>query len=276
MRMKKLLLAFIFSLIVQINFAGNDNIPFGARSAGLSNASVTLSDVWSVHHNQAGLGFLTVASAGVSYENRFLIPELGLSAAVVALPLNNKKGTFGLSIRKFGYSQYSESKIGLAFGRAFGDHLSIGMQLNYQNVQFADVYGSRNAFTFEAGAIYKLSPDLTIAAHVYNPNRARLTELEQDRLPVSMRLGMRYQFSKRVFIALETEKDSYNKPVMKAGLEYMAGDVLFLRAGVGSQPLSTAFGFGLKLKRMQVDMSGNFHPVLGFTPQFSLSYQFRG
>lgn len=272
----KHLSAFIFLLLFFQNaFAGNDNLPFGARSAGLSNASVTLSDVWSAHHNQAGLGLIKKASAGVAYENRFLIPELGLSGAVLALPLTGNKGTFGLSIRKFGYSQYSESKIGLGFGRSFGDHLSIGMQLNYQNVQFASLYGSKSAFTVEVGAIYKLTSNLTIGAHVFNPSRTRLSELDQDRLPSVMRLGMRYQFSSRVFIALETEKDSYNKPVVKAGIEYLAGEILFLRAGVGTQPMSTSFGFGLKMKKLQLDMAGNFHPVLGFTPQAAISYQFR-
>lgn len=268
--------SFIFLLFfIQSAYAGNDNLPFGARSAGLANASVTLSDVWSAHHNQAGLGWIKKATAGVAYENRFLIPELGMSGAVLALPLTSNKGTFGLSIRKFGYSQYNESKIGLGFGRSFGDHLSIGMQLNYQNVQFASLYGSKSAFTIEVGAIYKLTPNLTIGAHVYNPSRTRLSELDQDRLPAVMRLGMRYQFSSRVFIALETEKDSYNKPVVKAGIEYLAGEILFLRAGVGTQPMSTSFGFGLKMKKLQLDMAGNFHPVLGFTPQAAISYQFR-
>ncbi len=273
--MKHLYLTCLGIFFISVIQAGNDNTHFGARSAALGNASVTLSDVWSAHHNQAGLGFITKACAGVSYENRFLVPELGLSGAVVALPLKEKRGTFGLSIRKFGYSQYSESKIGLGFGRAFGEHLSIGMQINYQNVQFADVYGSKTAFTVEAGAIYKLSPVLTVAAHVFNPNRSRLTELDQDRLPVAMRFGLRYQFSNMVFIAAETEKDSYNKPVFRAGIEYMAGSVLYLRAGMGSQPISSSFGFGLKLKKLQIDMAGNFHPVLGFSPQFSLTYQFR-
>ena len=132
--MKHLFSFIIFLIVGQCLFAGNDNLPIGARSAGLANASVTLNDVWSAHHNQAGLGWIKKATAGVSYENRFLVPELGLSGAVLALPLSGNKGTFGLSVRKFGYSQYNESKIGLGFGRSFGEHLSIGMQLNYHSM----------------------------------------------------------------------------------------------------------------------------------------------
>lgn len=254
--------------------AGNDNMPIGARAAGLSNSTLALSDVWSVHHNQAGLGFLKNASAGAYYESRFLLPELALKGAVVALPLSKLPGTFGISFRSFGYSLYSESKIGLAYGRAFGDNLSIGMQFNYQQVRIGDVYGNRNVFTVEAGMQYRLNPKLTIAAHIYNPNRAKLTTLDQDRLPSVIRFGFNYKFSDKLFLAFETEKDTYNPAVFRGGIEYLMGDVLFLRAGFGTNPFANSFGFGLKLKRLQVDFAGNFHPVLGFTPQSSLTYQF--
>ena len=190
----KYLFNFLFLVLLSAVNAGNDDLPVGARSAGLANASVTLSDAWSVHHNQAGLGFLEKASAGVYYENRFLIPELGLSAGVVAVPV--KKGAFGLSIRNFGYQLYNESKIGVGYGRAFGEKFSMGMQLNFLNVRFADVYGSRNVFTAEVGAIYKLNSNLTIATHINNPTRTRLTQLDADRLPTIIRFGLRYQFGK--------------------------------------------------------------------------------
>jgi hypothetical protein len=269
----KHLFTFCLLVLFLVVKAGNDDLPIGARSTGLANASVTLTDVWSAHHNQAGLGFLEKAAAGIYYENRFLIPELGLSAGVIAVPV--KKGAFGLSIRNFGYQLYNESKVGLGYGRAFGDKLSIGMQLNLLNVRFADVYGARNAFTIEVGAIYKLNSNLTVATHINNPTRAKLTDLDADRLPTILRFGLRYQFSKKVFVAGEAQKDSYNKAQLRFGLEYMASNVFFLRAGIASNPINSSFGFGLKLKKLMLDFSGTFHQVLGFTPQFSLTYQFK-
>lgn len=270
--MKQLSLIFlVFSCLSA--FAGNDNIPVGARSAGLANSSVTLSDVWSVHQNQAGLGYMRNAAAGVYYESRFMMPELGLSAFSLVVPI--KVGTFGLSVRNFGFKSYNESKIGLAYGRAFGENLSIGIQLSYQNIRFADAYyGQKSTFTAEVGAMYKLSKTFTIAAHLYNPTQSKLTDSNGDRLPSVMRFGLRYQFSKRVFLAGEAEKDLYNPVRLRAGIEYQAIDILYLRAGVSGSPLNTSFGFGLKLKKLNVDFAGTFHPVLGFTPQVSLNYQF--
>jgi hypothetical protein len=273
--MKSRLFLFTFMLVGSYSLlAGNDNLPIGARSAALSNASVTLSDAWSAHHNQAGLGFLTKATAGVYYESRFLLPELALSGAVVALPLANKKGTFGFSYRNFGYKLYSESKAGLSYSRAFGEDLSFGTQINYQQIRIGDAYGNRNVLTFEMGVQYRVAKSLMLGAHVFNPNRTKLTEINQDRLPAVIRLGLRYNFSKNLFLSVETEKDTYNPAVFRAGLEYMAGSVLFLRAGFGTNPFSSAFGFGLLLKNLKVDFAGSFHPVLGFTPQASLTYDF--
>jgi hypothetical protein len=273
--MKKSLILFIFSALTCVSLkAGNDNLPIGARSAALSNTSVTLSDVWSAHHNQAGLGFLVNPSAGVYYESRYLLPELSLSGLVAALPLANRKGTFGFSYRNFGYQLYSESKAGLAFSRAFSDDLSFGVQLNYQQIKIADVYGNRNVFTVEMGVQYRVAKDLMLGAHVFNPNRTKLTEINQDRLPAVMRLGLRYNFSKNLFLCAETEKDTYNPAVFRAGIEYLTASVLYLRAGFGTNPFASSFGFGLMLKNLKVDFAGSFHPVLGFTPQASLTYDF--
>jgi len=68
--MKKQIFIASLLLFAFITKAGNEDYPIGARSAAMGNASVSLSDMWSAHHNQAGLGFVRNISAGVSYENR--------------------------------------------------------------------------------------------------------------------------------------------------------------------------------------------------------------
>jgi hypothetical protein len=60
----------------------------------MGNASVSLYDVWSAHHNQAGLGFVRTISAGVNYENRFMVKEISTRGGALAIPV--KAGTFGL------------------------------------------------------------------------------------------------------------------------------------------------------------------------------------
>src|SRR5688500_10725503 len=126
----------------------------------MRNATVSATDMWSSHHNQAGLGFVRDISAGVSYENRFLIKEISVRGGTVALPI--KAGTFGLCITNFGYSQYSENKYSLSFAKAFGDKLSAGIAMDYLSTKIAEGYGTRGALAAEAGIIAKPIKALTI------------------------------------------------------------------------------------------------------------------
>ena len=88
-------------------FSGPDNYLLGARFAAMGNASVMIPDLWSLSHNQAGLGWGRSTSAGFHFENKFVIPQYSLSAAGIAIPV--KPGTLGVMIYYFGYSKYPKS-----------------------------------------------------------------------------------------------------------------------------------------------------------------------
>ena len=104
-------------------FAGSDiQTPTGGRGNGMGNASVALNDFWSLQNNQAGLANFQSIAASFYYQNRFLLSELGLKSFGFTLP--TRTGVFGLSYQNFGYSQYNETKVGLAFGKSFGERFS--------------------------------------------------------------------------------------------------------------------------------------------------------
>jgi hypothetical protein len=271
--MKKNYLTILCIATAFFSKAGNENLPLGARSSGMGNASVSLSDVWSAHHNQAGLGFLRDFSAGAYYENRFLIKELSIKGGVAALPV--KGGTFGLCISNFGYSLYHENKYSLSFAKAFGDKLSVGIAMDYLTTKIGEGYGSKGVLAAEFGIQAKPLKGLTIGAHVFNPTRAKLADYNNERLPTVIRFGGDYNFSDKVKVAVETEKDIAQKAIFKAGIEYKPVKELYLRAGIGTNPTLTSFGFGLNLKSIQIDVSANYHQTLGFSPQIGLTYIFK-
>lgn len=276
--MRHFLLLALF--LVPSFLSATDNRHIGARSAGLGNASVTFSDLWSVHHNQAGLAFVERISFGLYYENRFLLPELGLKGGAAALPVGS--GVFGLSVSSFGYSLYSESKYGLAYARKFGDNFSIGIQLDYLQTRIAENYGISKTLAAEIGVQGKLNENLSIGAHIFNINRAKIAEFLVDsitdyteRAPTILRLGMDYKFSEKVFVAVETEKDMDQKAVMKVGVEYQVSELFYLRVGVSSNPFLSTFGFGVMFKEFRLDFATSYHSVLGYSPHISLSYDIK-
>ena len=265
-------------------WCANTNQPIGGRSAGLGNASVTLNDFWSVHNNQAGLAGINMAAVGLYYENRFLVQELSLKAAVFVLP--TKSGTFGINFNSFGYVNYNEMKVGLAYGKKFGKIFSAGVQLDYLRTHIAEDYGNKDAFTFEIGIRTELTKQLTIAAHVFNPIRVKIQNETDDRVPAILKLGISYSLSDKLLLALETEKDSDFKPLIRGGFEYKIVDMATVRIGYSTLPSTSgsddfsiasvySFGFGLNLRKFVIDLSSSWHQTLGWSPMVSFIYNFK-
>ena len=271
--MKKLYFLILTLNIASLAKAGNEDFPIGARSAAMGNASVSLSDVWSAQHNQAGLGFVRDISAGAYYENRFMLKELSVKGAVVAIPV--KAGTFGLCITNFGYSLYNENKYSLSFAKAFGDKLSAAVAMDYLTTKIAEGYGSKGVLAAEVGIQARPIEGLSIGVHVFNPTCTKLVDYNDERVPTIIRLGADYTFSHKVILAIETEKDMAKKAVFKAGLEYKVVKEFYLRGGISTNPTIGSFGFGINMKNLKIDFSAGYHQVLGFSPQLGLTYIFK-
>ncbi|MDF2436890.1 MAG: hypothetical protein K0Q95_1266 [Bacteroidota bacterium] len=270
--MKRITVLFIACGIFSAALGGNEDYPIGPRSSAMGNASVSLSDMWSAHHNQGALGFVRDAGAGVSYENRFLLKEISVRGGVAVLPV--KAGTFGICITNFGYSQYNENKYSVSFGKAFGDKLSAGIAIDYLTTKIAEGYGSKGVLAAEAGIVAKPIKNLNIGVHVFNPTRAKISDYDDERLPTIIRLGGDYTFSEKVILAIEAQKDIRYKPEFKAGIEYKAVKEFYLRIGISTNPTLSTFGFGINLKNIKIDLAASYHQTLGISPQLGLSYVF--
>ncbi len=273
-------LHFTFLLIVlsaSLKTPAADNLLSGARATGMANASVTLYDFWAISHNQAGIARIDHITASIFTENRFLLSDLSLAAAGVILPTTY--GTFGASLQFFGSSLYSEGKAGLAYARRFGERLSAGVQLNYMFTNIGDGYGSTGTATAELGIICEILPRLYLGVHVFNPTKASLKTTGyldiKEYISTTIRTGAAYHFSEKVLLNLEVEKDIRHKPMAKMGIEYMITEGMFVRAGVSTNPMLNAFGFGIHKGRLQFDISASYHYLLGYSPQAGIIYAFK-
>ena len=267
-------LYFIFFLLIVSSrlFAWNDNYSAGARSTGLSNASVTLSDIYAAQNNQAGLSGIKKISGAFYYENKFLIRDLSFKGAMLAIPV--KIGVFGVSVNSFGGKNYNENKIGVSYSRSFGEILSAGVQMNYLGTFIGEGYGNSSAFAVEAGIQAKLIKNLFVGAHIFNPNRAKIAEYNNERAPTIIKLGLRYQFSDKVFLCTEAQKDISVNSVFKAGIEYQIIKDFYLRGGVSTGPVQNSFGFGYHAKYFRTDIAASYHQSLGYSTQIAFSFQF--
>ena len=263
-----ILLLFIFSFYYNSLYAIQESKIEAGKSAAMANTSVTLMDVWSIYHNQAGLGYLENISIGAFHQSGF-IQEQNLQGISIALP--TKTGTIGASYSYYGFSQYSEMQVGLAFGRSFTKYFAVGLQINYLHTQIAGNYGSANSVNFEIGILSQPIDNLFIGAHVYNPSRSKMGE---EQIPTIFKLGVSYLFSEKVFFGIETEKDLDHEAIFKAGIDYKLIDFVSLQAGISTNPSRYSFGIGFHLKTINAHVGFLNHQTLGFTPSFTLSYGF--
>ncbi len=252
--------------------AGGDNLPVGARITGMGQAGLTLIDLWSVQHNQAGLAGLTRPAVGVFMQRHWLSEALDHQALAVALPLG--RGTIAVNANTLGYDLYREMKVGLAYAMRFGEGLRIGVQLDYLSVRLGEGYGSRAMVTGEVGVQARLTERLWAGAHLYNPSRAELGGPTDERVPTVLKAGLGYTFSEKLIVTGEVVKDIDEAERFHAGIEYRPVNALFLRTGVSTGPTQGHFGVGVRLKGFDLDLAVAFRSLLGPTPQLGLSYRF--
>jgi len=266
----RLIYFFIFLFLSLYGKAFQVDYPVGGRSAGLANASVMLTDYWSLFHNQAGLAFFTKPEVGIHHK-RGLIKQLGKQAIGMALPTSN--GTVGASCSYYGFSKYHEVKAGLAYSMLLDENLAAGVQLDYFHTYIDGFYGKAHTVAAEIGVIYRPINHLFIGTHVFNPfQSAKIGNVEK--MPTIFRFGAGYTIQDKLLLTAEIEMNLTNRPRFKAGLEYEIIDNFYLRTGITTNPVTNAFGIGYSWKNFMLDISFTRHIVLGYSPQFSLNYSF--
>ena len=251
------------------------NDPGGASAAGMAHTGLNQTDVWSLFHNPAGSAEIEAFTAGVFYENRFLVDGLAYGGFGAAMSLGT--GTIGVKYSNFGYDVYRESQIGATYAMKLTDRLSAGVGLNYHAVRIdAEDYGKTGDVSAEAGLRMQLSQKVFAAAHVSNITRSQLNEYDDERLPTRLGVGLGYQMADEVLLVGEVVKDIDHDPSFRAGIEYRPVKILFLRMGASSGNELLAFGLGLQFESFRFDLATTYGTALGYSPQVSLTYRPEG
>ena len=247
--------------------------PVGARSRGLGGVHVMLADVWSGLHNEAGLSCVHGISVSLHAENRFLMPETGLGAFSLCIPVN--RGTVGIQYASFGYSLYQESQVCLAYGKPFGSAFRAGIGLHCMKIRQAAGYGTLFALVPALGVQVIPVKGLTIGFHVLNPASQPFYPQGQLEMPALFNAGLGFSPGEELLICLEAEKESRGSTVFRGGFEYFLRDVICTRFGISYEKYPTwSLGIGFLYRGLKTDIAICRHPLLGFSPALTLSYSF--
>lgn len=269
--MKIYYLAFIFILFTGKSAGQAVRQPIAANYIGLGAYSKKHIDAFSFTANQAALAQIKNAAGGVYGEKRFLLSSINFFSAVAVLP--TQQGNFGLQADYFGFKNYNESQIGLAYARSLGNKVDIGIKFNYYGFRIP-AYGNTSAINFEIGAITHLSEKLHVGIHTYNPVGGRLSKTDEEKLSSIYKFGIGYEASEKFFVSTEIIKEEDQPVNVVVGVEYNFIKQFFVRAGISTETTNSYVGAGISWKNFRLDITGGYHPQLGFTPGLMMIVNF--
>ncbi|MGC9332018.1 MAG: hypothetical protein ACP5DZ_09125 [Bacteroidales bacterium] len=269
---KQLVLLLIYLWCGTIAMAEHDKWQTGTRSAGMGDASLFNRDVWAGFNNAGALTGVDKMGLGLAWENRYFVNEMSQVSMAFVMP--GKGNAVAVSVSHFGYSLYSENRVGLAYAMKLFDWLSMGIQLNYLNTFQPEFYGNAHILSFDAGLLATPSDNFMFGVQVYNPANIGFNGERNKELPVGMRIGVGYWFTDDLLASVEAEMEMANYTMFKAGLEYHLLENFYLRTGVNAKPVSVSFGAGWEWNNLNVDLAYSYDNILGSSPHLGVSYAF--
>lgn len=262
----------VIILVGCLTVHGQANLTNSARSLSMSNASVTLTDVWAQVNNPAALVGIKKHSFGLAYQNRFGLKELQSQGFVYAFPLKNTVISAGS--QWYGYQQFRTVKNSAGISMLLSEKVSMGLKMNHHLIKLNENYGAVSRVSADLGLLVKFTSNLTFGVGASNIGRTKVSSNLNERLTTSLRIGLAYKLSDQLCVLTEIEKNVIMPIQVKFGTEYIPHSNWFFRGGFSTAPLSFSFGCGGRFKeRFQFDLGTAYHAFLGWSPHVSFQFE---
>jgi hypothetical protein len=261
----------IFCFWLMLPFATSAQIDlstqaFGAKSKGLGTVKVYHQDAWSLFNNVGALDRIEDSEIGIALDQRYGIQEL--STAALSLVFKKQGGSLGIGISRFGGELFQQHRLELGLSTTKGI-MSFGVKAGWFQTHI-EGFGTGNALLLSLGGLAELGPKFFFGAHLSNLTQSKISKQSAQSIPTLLTLGITYLPAKNLEIHSELEKDLYQPPLFKLGLNYQLENWIFLRTGIHSVPNSLHFGIGLRKKKYGIDYAVGQTTALGATHHLSL------
>lgn len=268
--MNKQILIFIILICSIKNSYSQHN--YGPRLTAMGKNSAAVNDIWSIEANVAGITSSQHPSIAVNYVNYFFGPEISQQGFAFLLPIKNNY--LGISLQRYGITEYNEIKAGFAYAKKFGTNLSIAIKGNYHQIKISN-YGATTGFSADVGVMYSLSKQITFGLYLNNPAKQKYTNNSvTNNIPSNISVGASYHASSKILIATSINKQLDNKFDVGFGIDYKLLEIMSLRGGLTMKPFKQYGGIGFNHKKFNVDLAIENDPNLGYSPQIALAYAF--
>ena len=248
--------------------------PESVRACGMGGAgSAIAGNVWGALMNPAALAGMPVRIIAVSTApSPFGLQELRRTACAYAEPFGRL--TASVSALRYGYELYREVTLGAACGYDCGEGVRVGGTVTLNSVSIPG-YGQGSCAGLDAGVLWQIVPGLQFGASALNWN-APSPGKSRESIPRTFQAGLAYAPPGGFLVACDIAEDPRFSAELRLGAELSVADLLFLRAGVSTDPSSCAAGVGVRILPLDIEYAFSRHQELGFTHRFGLSLRLGG
>jgi hypothetical protein len=313
-QLRLLLASLIVLSCFSTSFASFEELPTGARQAGLGNAFTAIADdVYSTYYNPSGLAQLHRSEFTAYYAKLYsgLTDGSSIGRSFVAYGHPTAKyGTFGFSYLSLSLADlYTESTFALHYAAAVGQRWNLGGSMKLLKKSFgSDTYtenainsdtgaslggpdplfakygSSKSAVSFDLGAQYRISRIYGIGLTILNlnsPNMA-LSPGDTDNVATVYKAGLaRKTKTTSIDAEVSMRKFTSDEYRFNMGGERWLRESFGIRGGLGfgqRQYQVTSIGFSYKWDSLQFDYA-LIYPLTGIkgtfgTNQLSMTFRF--
>lgn len=239
-------------------------------------ASVAYSKAWFPFSTPAALAAQQQSGIQILYENRYITKTLANKSLNLwfVTPYFNIGGSF----THFGYSSYHEMMGALTLARQLGEHVRLGVEVDYFSVYLSEIGEYHGAVTAQVGLQVVPCRHLVLGFNLFNPTFSSVkTDELSTRLPVRFQLGFCYSIGGMVDWHVEVDKTLQMPWRWATGFEYSPYDLsnFVVRLGAnGSRFIQPSMGVGFEIQGFGIDVDAQYHTRLGFSLMGALRYRF--
>jgi len=277
MRKRDLKTGLLICLLLQIHGLSSSAIErisaIGARESAMALAVVALPGHFSVFQNQAFLAEEKTSSLNLSFRQPWLIKGYHESALSLICPIPSAVVALGLA--QSAVANYKETSISISMAKKLTRRLTGGICVNYFFLNLPETGRNIGSFQVDAGIGYQHSRRLSMGVHLRNCAQTAAETFQYNLVfPLVIRSGVACRLSEQLLLAGETTFENDREVAFRFGTEYKLIENFLLRGGLTTNPFQHSFGFGYCWRFCQLDFALVHHEILGYSPLFSINFNF--
>ena len=270
------------------------NTPESASMAGAIVASE--GGNWSLYNNPATLIDVEKRQLSLGYSNLYNQSYLPLSSYGMIMPT---KYGFNLGVKYIGFDvEYqdvellSESIVGIVGSinllKDKNSTLSFGVSLNRHKIKFGKSAGSSgdgtngisassmNSSSLDIGFLASLREKYRVGVFIKNINSSSIGNgISSQILPRKIDIGFTALPFDYLMVSFSMEQLlGYESPQFRSSVRYRLNRILYLNAGIQTNPNRLGLGFILKNKKISLSYGYLTHHILPGTHQSSIGFSF--